>query len=80
MNTTDKPVMIQWTIYKHPADYPDKYVVRAWGIFRGSEPRPSGIVFQCHTLEDARNVIPPGLVCMQPDPATDVPCIVETWI
>ena len=67
-----------WTIYDHPRDYPDHFVVRRCSITReGLKPDP-----QAHlatSLEDARRLIPEGLYRM-PRFADDDPVIVEVWI
>jgi ABC-type sulfate transport system substrate-binding protein len=73
--------VIQYTIYDHPADYPEYWVVRRFqivfgGIEAGSE------VYLCTSLEQARAVIDglaPDLVCLTRD-ASDAPSIVESWL
>jgi hypothetical protein len=66
----------QYTIYDHPRDYPDAFVVRAWEIGPGTmtpgQPRTAP------TLEAARKLIPPGLYCLG-RAADDDSTIVETW-
>jgi hypothetical protein len=74
-------LVIQYTIYDHPADHPEYWVVRrfeitAGGIEAGSE------MYLCTSLEQARAVIDgltPDLVCLTRD-ASDAPSIVETWL
>lgn len=70
--------VFQFTIYDHPRDYPDKFVVRAFAIFPG-EVLASGECILCDTLEEAREKIPPGLICL-PRAEGDDPVIVEVWI
>lgn len=67
-----------WTIYDHPSDQPDHFVVRKWVIGPGVA-EPTGEFFLCDTLEQARREIPYGLACLQRHPNDD-PVIVETWI
>lgn len=70
-----------YVIYKHPADYPDHYVVRAWRIETGREPL-AGFVKLADTLEEARQLVPIerlGLVRIERSPEDD-PVIQETWL
>ena len=66
-------------IYRHPLDYPGKYVVRGQVARPGgvvADPEPVGVV---DTLEEARALIPEGLVCLARSPE-DQPQIVESWV
>jgi hypothetical protein len=70
------PTLVQFTIYHRPDDAPDHWVVREWRIFRGNaEPGPARIV---DSLEDARAIVPAGMICIPRAPDDD-PKIVETW-
>lgn len=65
-----------WTVYDHPEDFPDKFVVRvAYGLIK--EPQSSAH----DSLQDARESIwsRGGSFCLGRDPS-DAPCIVESWI
>lgn len=67
-----------YTIYEHPADFPEGYVVRAWDI------RPHGVMRPLEarrtlTLDGARDLVPPGLWCVPRSPGDDR-TIVETWM
>lgn len=71
-----------WVIYERPRDYPGLFVVRpqhphrdAYGDFYVTY----GDATTHRTLEEARQVIPPGLVRVPRDPRDD-PKIVESWI
>jgi len=68
-----------FTIYAHPKDYPDKFVVREFVIKpTGAEPSQYADVYD--TLDDAREpLIRRGLVCLTRQPG-DEPQIVETWL
>lgn len=77
-----KPVMhdslIIWVIYHDEKGYPGKYVLRPFRIKSGiSFPLAKMLVLD--SLEEARDVIPPGLARIAPDP-TDQPEIVESWL
>ena len=66
-----------WTIYDHPSDYPDCFVMRR------SEIRPGAVVstqevYTAATLDDLRHRLPRGLY-RQPRMPGDDPVIVETW-
>lgn len=66
----------QYTIYDHPKDFPDGFVVREWEITAGATtPGPAVTV---ETLEEARAVVPGGLFRIDRAPDDD-PVIVETW-
>lgn len=69
--------LIQYTIYRHPSDFPEFYVVRRWIIdSKGFRPMLAGCL--CRTLEEARETIPEWMFCLTRDPQDD-PVIVETW-
>lgn len=65
-----------FTIYDHPRDFPGGFVVREWDV-TGAKIMPL-TAWTAPTLEAARELVPPGLVCMA-DGADD-PVIVETWL
>jgi hypothetical protein len=70
--------MEQFTIYRHPLDYPDDFVCRRWVITADStiadrEPLCVG------TLEDCRSSIPQELYRLDRSPGDD-PSILEVWI
>lgn len=75
------------TIYAHPDDYPEGFVVRrtlvppppAPGI--AAEPVPSVVGYHCASLEAARRLARElGGSIPLPRLPGDVPCIVETWV
>ena len=63
-----------WTIYDHPADHPDCFVVRLW-----HNEKPTVTKYLAETLEDARNLIPPDKARV-PRNLKDRRSIVESWI
>jgi hypothetical protein len=63
-----------WTVYKHPLDYPGKFVARCWDL-----DQPTGVVIVGDTLEWVRQRLPSGLHRMERNDADD-PVIVEVWI
>lgn len=67
-----------WTIYDHPADFPEVFVVRGFTAEVGG-PIADRHVRTATTLDGARSLVPPGLVCIARYP-TDDPKIVETWL
>lgn len=73
------PGLEMWTVYEHPADYPDSYVVRR-SVVRSS--REGGIelgeAWAAPTLDAVRKFIPPGLYRQVRAPDDD-PVIVEAW-
>lgn len=67
-------MMISWTIYDHPSDFPNTYVAR-----RFVNAKPSTSIIE-GDLEDIRVVLQEmGLICFQRSPSDD-PKIVETWL
>ena len=66
----------QYTIYDHPRDYPDGFVVREWEI--DASQMTSRRAWTAPTLETARELIPVGLFRI-PRADNDDPVIVETW-
>lgn len=71
-----------WTIYDHPRDFPDHFVVRCW-VARPMVVRAhTGEVWLRPTLDEAREVIygnVPAPYRFPREPGDD-PCIVESWI
>jgi hypothetical protein len=66
-----------FAVYNSPAEFPGKYVVRLWRS--RPEPAPTYLVETFNTLEQAREFIPRGLVCLS-RAAIDEPEIVEVWM
>lgn len=66
----------QFVIYNSPSDYPGKYVVRMWLI--GHKMGPTNMVVVVDDLKQARDLLPPGMFCMERAPEDDDK-IVETW-
>ncbi len=77
---TDDAVLVIWTVYKHPRDYPDKFVARAHIVGRCKDQSgPTTAVVIADTLDAVRAQLPPGLIRM-PRLRDDDPVIVETWL
>jgi hypothetical protein len=70
--------LILYTIYDRPADFPTRFVVRAWWVHTAGVELVPGGVSLADTLDDARAAIPPGHVLIARDELDD-PVIVETW-
>jgi hypothetical protein len=70
--------MILWTIYKHPRDFPDKFVARPYFSGPGWTTALSYKKL-ANTLKEIRAMLPPGLHRMERQREDD-PVIVETWI
>jgi hypothetical protein len=70
--------MSQWVIYDHPRDFPDKYVMRRWGVQAGQAVATDEMVL-ADTLEEIRRRVPPGLYRLERFKDDD-PCIVEVWL
>lgn len=71
--------MRMWTVYDHPADYPDSYVAREFIVFTGG-PMPTTNFMACPDLELLRDELyGMGLVSLARSPE-DEPKIVEVWL
>jgi len=70
--------LLMFTVYDHPSDHPDVFVVRVWRIYPGRA-EPTKQHWVSRTLEGARSLLPPGLnrIVRAVD---DDPVIVESWI
>lgn len=76
MNTE---LLVLWTIYDHPRDYPNAFVARRWVVERGGE-RATDTLMTSDTLDWLRDqMLDMGLYRLPRDPADD-PSIVETWL
>lgn len=67
------------TIYKHPLDAPDKYVVRGHRALADGTSAPERHALFFDTLAEARAAIPANMVCLGRE-LLDDPVIVESWI
>lgn len=67
-----------WTVYDHPADYPQHFVARRW-IARGGAVIATAEMFTADSLEELRALLPPGLIVFPRSPSDD-PTIVECWM
>lgn len=78
----DCAALEMWTIYAHPADYPNGYIARKWVVAGvGVQAEPVATLDARHgpTLEAVRQGLPPGLHRIGRSTEDD-PSIVETWI
>lgn len=69
---------ILFTIYDHPKDYPDFFVVRQWEA-DANGCRPKAWFRIGKTIEAVREYLPFGVTLIGRDPSDD-PVIAETWI
>lgn len=69
-----KGLLTIWTVYDHPADYPQGYVARCFEM-----DRPTDAVLTGDLGEMRRAFVHCGLVMMMRHP-TDDPVIMETWL
>lgn len=71
-------VLTQYVVYVNPADMPGKFVVREWHIARGAPAPLAGRAWSRSTLEQARELIPEGMIRLERQDDDD-PVILETW-
>lgn len=69
-----------YTVYDHPTDYPDEFVVRTWNTGDMTEPVPETTLFmQADNIDVIREkLLSMGLVCIDKD-GDDDEKIVESW-
>lgn len=67
-----------WTIFEHPLDYPEHFVVRRFTVTRRG-PVPDPYCTVVNNLIEARLCVPPDCTLFARDPR-DHPSIVETWM
>ena len=69
--------LLIWTIYDHPKDFPDDYVVRPHST---KLEKPMPVHFRHEQLAYVRRALRRlGLVCIARSPGDD-PCILESWL
>jgi len=74
-----KTPLRMWTVYRHPKDYPGKYVARLFEV-DGNGPQPTGSIVVTETLEALQQrMTEMNLVRLSRHPNDDR-VIVETWI
>ena len=66
-----------WTVYDNPLDFPGLFVARKSVTHKGAVLHTHEVL-TASTLQELRELIPPGLFCMPRDPS-DEPQIVECW-
>jgi hypothetical protein len=67
-----------WTVYDHPADYPDGFIARLHQVFPGLAVATEHTITAA-TLDQLRGQLPPHLHCVPRRPADEI-TIVESWI
>ncbi|MCE7797886.1 hypothetical protein LWE61_15150 [Sphingobium sufflavum] len=67
-----------WVVTENPSDFPGKFVARLWFVTAGAM-ATTEYYHVSATLEGVRELLPPGLACIQRSPG-DEPTIVEIWL
>lgn len=62
-------------IYKHPADFPDKYVARLWDL-----DKPTALFFAADTYEELMKEIPTRIMQKIPRWPDDAQAVMEVWM
>jgi hypothetical protein len=70
--------LLIWSIYDHPADYPDWFVARPT-IVRPKTSGPIPMHLIAHDLEKLRAMLPDGLTRLTPA-VWDDPQVIEVWV
>jgi hypothetical protein len=72
-------VLRMWSVYRHPRDYPDKFVARLFEVDAAGS-RATGSIVIAEKLERLQDeMMQMGLVKLMRSPGDD-PVIVETWL
>lgn len=70
---------VMFSIYDHPSDFPESFVVRPWYIGPGNV-TPSLTCWTAKTLEAARRLVPSSADFLLARELDDDPKIIETWV
>lgn len=73
-----KDGLVMYTIYDHPADFPNNYIVRSWMV-KAAKVESGEVIAMCDTLAEARACLPQGSTRLPRD-VNDDPVIVESWL
>ena len=68
-----------WVIYDHPKGFPDDFVVRECMVSAGGKVMHGLFAKQYRTLEEARESVRQGRICIHRHPCDD-PIVVESWV
>lgn len=68
-----------WTIYDHPADYREGFVLRAHFVMDDGAVQADTAAWYADQVDKLRIMVPPDRVRMTRHPDDD-PAILETWI
>lgn len=71
-------VLPMWVVMFSPSDIPNKFVARKHIVGFGEAPATQEL-YTADTLEELRDLLPPGLVKMVRHPSDD-PVILEVWL
>jgi hypothetical protein len=73
----EQDLLLLWTIYEKPLDYPGGYVLRAYTVGREGDPFRQE-KFYATSAQELRDSMPPTLNCLGRH-YDDDPAILETW-
>lgn len=79
-HTIMSAVLSVWTVYEHPRDYPDDFVVREHRVYSDGTTHPMPEAQRYQTLSAARAPLETRGLHRMPRAEQDDPCIVETWL
>lgn len=70
--------MDMYTIYEHPRDFPNGFVVRRWTVTGAPEPVRGEATYHA-SIGEARRAVPQGLTLIPRSPDDD-PKVLESWL
>lgn len=79
MSASSRSTLYLYTVYDHPADYPQHFVVRKFAIGPGTVTQTDDVQLYESLPLVWRAMMDQGLVCL-PRSTDDDPKIVETWM
>lgn len=78
-SSTERELLPIWVVYRHPRDYPDKFVVRRHWIGSGQTLADIAPWSITNALAEARSTVPQRAFRIHRHPHDD-PAICETWL
>lgn len=79
--TSKKPaVLMMWTVYDHPTDYPTFYVARRFDIHAGTVTATDSVLFNTNIDNLRGDIVQRGFYHRLERNSGDDPKIMETWI
>jgi hypothetical protein len=76
---TSKGPLVLYTVYDHPKDFPDEYVIRRWDAYTYTPIDKEQPFARALTLDDIHAALPPAVYNLGRLEEDD-PVIIEVWV